>query len=56
MSQKQTPTIKLDWSRLLGFNQAEPPADNDAAARLSGSRLAKLGSKVGTKGGFRTHV
>ena len=56
MSREQTRTIKLDWSRLLGFDQAEPPADSDTLARLSGPRLAKLGSKVGTKTGFRTHV
>ena len=56
MSKKQAPTIKLDWSRLLGFDQVEPPAANTSEARLSAPRLAKLGSKVGTKTGFRTRI
>jgi hypothetical protein len=56
MSKKQAPTIKLDWYRLLGFDQAEPPAENASEARLSAPRLAKLGSKVGTKSGLRTRI
>jgi len=40
--------IVLDWSRLLGFDQIT--ARSAAAAELSDPRLARLGSKVGSKG------
>ena len=53
MSNNQAPTIKLDWSRLLGFDQAVPNGDH-GAARLSDPRLAKLGAKIGVKRGIRT--
>jgi hypothetical protein len=49
---KPTSKIKLDWSRLLGFDQAtriESPADN--ARPTARSTLAKLGTKVGGKVG-----
>lgn len=44
------PVIKLDWTRLLGFDQATPqrrtqPASEDA----SDGRLTKLGAKAGNK-------
>jgi hypothetical protein len=54
MSDAQTPKVKLDWSRLLGFDQA-PPADIEAV-RLGNPRLVKLGSKIGQKSGLRSPV
>jgi len=53
MSNNQTPTIKLDWSRLLGFDQAGRTGNDASAARLNAPRLAKLGAKVGNKEGIR---
>jgi hypothetical protein len=53
MSETQAPKVKLDWSRLLGFDQAPPPGDDAAAARLGASRLVKIGSKLGAKQGTR---
>ena len=44
------PKVKLDWSRLLGFDQASTKvADADAAAHLHDPRLAMLGVKPGPK-------
>ena len=54
MSDTQTPKVKLDWSRLLGFDQAPPAGDDAGAARLGNSRLIKIGSKVGGKLGIRS--
>jgi hypothetical protein len=54
MSDAQTPKVKLDWSRLLGFDQA-PPADIEAV-RLGNPRLVKIGSKFGQKAGLRSPV
>ena len=52
MSETWTTRIKLDWSRLLGFDQAPPtPPDAEAAARLTDPRLAKVGNKP--KSGIR---
>jgi len=58
------PVVKLDWSRLLGFDQATPQEEDRAGqpdkrrpprlgakiGKKSGQRLARLGAKVGTKG------
>jgi hypothetical protein len=52
MSNDQPLKIKLDWSRLLGFDQAARPGGDDGPARLSDTQLAKLGAKFGSKGGF----
>ena len=50
MTAKTTlPKVKLDWSRLLGFDQAAPSDDQRPAPRLSDPRLAKLGAKSGVK-------
>jgi len=50
MSIDLSPKIKLDWSRLLGFDQASTSVvDAVAAARLNDPRLAKLGVKPGPK-------
>jgi hypothetical protein len=54
MSGKQTPNVKLDWSRLLGFDQVAAPATaTETPRRLSDPRLAKIGSKIGVKTGLR---
>lgn len=42
-------SIKLDWSRLLGFDQAAQSVDEVPANQLNDPRLAKLGAKVGGK-------
>ena len=48
-SETTAPKIQLDWSRLLGFDQAEPASDNPAPARLGDPRLARLAAKIGFK-------
>ena len=47
------PTVKLDWSRLLGFDQAVRSTDEAAAMKLNDPRLIKLGAKFGCKLGVR---
>ena len=49
-----TTRIALDWSRLLGFDQAVPAGAPATAAGLNDPRLAKLGAKFGNKGGTKT--
>ena len=44
-----TPKIPLDWSRLLGFDLADPVDQKPAPAKLADPRLAKLGAKIGVK-------
>ncbi|MFO1060662.1 MAG: hypothetical protein U1E53_27275 [Dongiaceae bacterium] len=56
MSDVETPKIKLDWSRLLGFDQAPAGAGSAPATRLNDPRLAKLGAKFGGKPGLRAPV
>ena len=46
-------SVKLDWSRLLGFDQAPRSSDDSTAIRLQDPRLAKLGAKFGSKLGGR---
>jgi endosialidase-like protein len=48
-SDRTLPTVRLDWSRLLGFDLAEPLNEKLAAAKLADPRLARLGAKVGGK-------
>ncbi len=43
-SEKSTTKISLDWSQLLGFDQADRPDDQAHQAQAS-----KLGDKVGNK-------
>ena len=50
MSEARTPKVKLDWSRLLGFDQA---GDDAGTTRLSDSRLGRIGVKLGPKPGLR---
>jgi hypothetical protein len=46
MADTQAPKVKLDWSRLLVFDQAPATVvDAEAASRLNDPRLAKLGGK-----------
>jgi hypothetical protein len=53
MSETRTPKVRLDWSRLLGFDQAGSTSGNGDATRLSDPRLAKIGVKLGRKEGRR---
>ena len=48
-SERKTPKIQLDWSRLLGFSLADPMDERSAPAKLADPSLAKLGAKIGTK-------
>ena len=48
-SDRNTPKIQLDWSRLLGFDLAEPVDEKSAPIKLADARLAKLGAKIGKK-------
>ena len=56
MSNKPMPVVKLDWSRLLGFDQATPAGDVALNAALCDPRLARLGAKFGVKPGIRTAI
>ena len=44
---------KLDWSKLLGFDQATRNESEQGAQRLTDPRMAKLGAKVGSKPGAK---
>ena len=44
--------VKLDWSRLLGFDQAPAPDCASDGAR-SRAQLANLGAKLGGKPGVK---
>jgi hypothetical protein len=44
--------IVLDWSRLLGFDQA--PRDTGEVVRLDAPALSKVGGKIGVKVGAKT--
>jgi hypothetical protein len=43
------PTVKLDWSRLLGFDQATPQETQAEASETGKRSPATLGSKIGMK-------
>jgi len=49
MSEARTPKVKLDWSRLLGFEQAVSGGEEADAVRLTDPRLGKIGVKIGSK-------
>jgi len=53
-SERPTPKVQLDWSRLLGFDQAEPVDEKPTPAKLGDVRLARLGAKIGGKVGTKT--
>jgi Chaperone of endosialidase len=48
-SDRNTPKVPLDWSKLLGFDLAEPQSEKPDSAKLADARLAKLAAKFGTK-------
>jgi len=48
-SEPTTPKVRVDWSRLLGFDLAAPVDEKSAPAKLADARLAKLGAKIGNK-------
>ncbi len=50
---KPTTKIKLDWSRLLGFDQATRNENQADDARLAAPNSAKVGGKVGGKIGAK---
>jgi len=46
MSDAQNPKVKLDWSRLLIFDQGPArTVDAEVVCRLTDPRLAKIGGK-----------
>jgi len=47
-------TVKLDWTRLLGFDQVGHDFDRASTVKLSDPRLVKLGLKPGVKVGVKT--
>lgn len=46
-------TSKLDWSRMLGFEQI---ADDRAAGKLDPRNAAKVGGKPGIKSGIKVGI
>lgn len=52
-TETKAPTVKLEWSRLLGFDQAVQSRDEEAAKRLNDPRMIRLGAKFGGKLGGR---
>jgi len=52
--------IKLDWSRLLGFDQAPRSTGEADAPRANDDRPmplgAKVGGKIGSKHGIKTRI
>ena len=56
-NQPTMPAVVIDWSKLLGFDQATRSGDQAAAAGLNDPRLVKLGAKFGHKlGGKRPAI
>ena len=56
-SKPTMPEVVLDWSRLLGFDQATRNEGQTAAESLNDPRLVKLGAKFGRKlGGKRPTI
>jgi hypothetical protein len=53
MAEVKTAKVKLDWSRLLGFDQADPALCGLSNDKLRDPRLAKLGPKEGVKPGAK---
>ena len=46
-SDRTTPRVRLDWSRLLAFDMAESADERAAPAKLGDPRLMKVGAKFG---------
>jgi hypothetical protein len=56
-NETKAPGVKLDWSRLLGFDQAVRSRDEEAAKKLNDPRMIRLGAKFGCKlGGRRPEI
>lgn len=56
-TETKAPSVKLEWSRLLGFDQAVRTRDEEAAKRLNDPRMIRLGAKFGCKlGGRRPEI
>jgi len=53
IAKTEKPAPKLDWTRLLGFDQAEQSRDETGGSSLHDPRLVKLGAKCGEKTGFK---
>ena len=49
MSETRTPKVRLDWSRLLGFDQAGSTGEEGEAIQLGNTRLGRIGVKLGPK-------
>jgi len=49
----QKTTIKLDWKRLLGFDQIADHEVVGDGATIKDPRLTKVGGKIGSKGGLK---
>jgi hypothetical protein len=52
-TETRAPAVRLEWSRLLGFDQAVRTVDHSAAEKLNDPRVIKLGAKFGCKLGGR---
>ena len=50
---KPTSEIRLDWTKLLGFDQATRVEGEPGGARLTAPTLTKLGGKLGAKAGAK---
>ncbi len=56
-TETKAPSVKLEWSRLLGFDQAVRARDEEAAKRLNDPRMIRLGAKLACKlGGRRPEI
>jgi hypothetical protein len=53
-SAKSRCRVRLDWSRLLGFDQVSACREDDPTRHRV--RLARLGSRIGTKPGQKNVV
>lgn len=49
-------SAKLDWTRLLGFDQVIDRRDLVRDARLTGKVGEKVGEKIGDKGGVKDNI
>ena len=52
-AQSKQQTVKLDWTRLLGFDQVGHNVERTSPVKLSDPRLVKLGLKPGVKSGVK---
>ena len=56
MSEVKSVKVKLDWTRLLGFDQADSTSANPETAKLQDQRFVKFGQKAGSKLGVKVGV